>query len=141
MTTRRELILADIATRLASAPSIGAPVYRSRVSPFQRSEAPAVIVEPVQDQASQPVIPKLDWMLTVRISVLVRASIPDQSADAIVQAIHTKMTADLTLGGLAYDVQPTSVGWEFVESDVPTGMVTYDFIILYRTNLQDIAQG
>lgn len=141
MTTRRELILADIATRLASAPSIGAPVYRSRVTPMSRGETPAVIVEPVQDSASQPVIPKLDWMLTVRVSVIVRASIPDQAADSILQAIHTKMTADLTLGGLAYDVQPTSTAWEFVESDVPTGMITYDFMVLYRTDLQDLTQG
>ncbi len=140
MTTRRELILADIATRLASAPSIGAPVYRSRVTPMARGETPAVIVEPVQDSASQPVIPKLDWMLTVRVSVIVRASIPDQAADSILQAIHTKMTADLTLGGLAYDVQPTSTAWEFVESDVPTGMITYDFMVLYRTALQDLTQ-
>ena len=105
-----------------------------------RGETPAVIVEPVQDSASQPVIPKLDWMLTVRVSVIVRASIPDQAADSILQAIHTKMTADLTLSGLAYDVQPTSTAWEFVESDVPTGMITYDFMVLYRTALQDLTQ-
>lgn len=108
---------------------------------MSRGESPAVIVEPVQDAASQPVIPKLDWMLTVRITVISRSTIPDQAADSIIQAIHTKMTADLTLGGLAYDVQPTSTSWDFVESDIAACAITYDFIIMYRTDLQDISAG
>ena len=138
MTTVRENILATIATKLASAPSIGAPVYRSRVAPFARGECPAVIVEPVADEANQMVVPKLDWRMTVRVSVMVRSETPDQSADALVEKVHTKMMSDLTLNGYAYDVQPVSTSWDLLETDVPTGLISYDFVILYRTSLQDL---
>ena len=139
--TIREQILSTIATKLASAPSIGAPVYRSRVTPLARGESPAVIVEPLQDQANQAVIPKIDWTMGVRISVIVRGAIPDQTADTIIGNIHAKMTADLTMGGYAYDVQPNTTSWEFVESDQPSAVVSYDFLILYRTSLTDLTVG
>jgi len=138
MTTVRETILSTLATTLASAPSIGAPVYRSRVAPLSRGESPAVIIEPVSDEAGQPVIPKLDWRMVVRVSVIVRAETPDQTADIIVQKVHAKVMSDLTVGGYAYDVQPVSTSWDFLESDVPTGIISYDFIILYRTSLTDL---
>lgn len=138
MPTVRENILATIATKLNSAPAIGATVYRSRVTPLARGEFPAVIVEPVSDQADQPVIPKLDWRMIVRVSVMVRSDTPDQSADAIIEKVHTKMMSDLTLSGYAYDVQPISTTWDFIESDVPTGLISYDFAVLYRTSLQDL---
>lgn len=138
MTTVRETLLATIATKLASAPSVGATVYRTRVAPLARGEFPAVIVEPVSDQADQPVIPKLDWRMIVRVSVMVRSDTPDQSADTILQKVHDKMMSDLTLGGYAYDVQPISTTWDFIESDVPTGLISYDFAVLYRTSLTDL---
>jgi hypothetical protein len=138
MPTIRENILALIATKLASAPSIGATVYRSRVTPLARGEFPAVIVEPVSDQADQPVIPYLDWRMIVRVSVMVRNDTPDQAADTIIQKVHEKMMSDLTLNGYAYDVQPVSTTWDFIESDVPTGLISYDYAVLYRTSLQDL---
>jgi hypothetical protein len=138
MPTVRENILAAIATKLASAPSIGAPVYRSRVAPLARGECPAVIVEPVTDQADQFVVPKLDWKLTVRVSIMVRSETPDQSADTLVQNVHNKVMSDLTLGGYSYDIQPVSTSWDLLETDVPTGLISYDFLVLYRTSLQDL---
>jgi hypothetical protein len=134
----RETILSTIAANLASNPTIGAPVYRSRVAPFARAEFPAVIVEPVSDDANQIVIPKLDWRMIVRVSVMVRNEVPDQAADAILHKVHTKMMSDLSLGGYAYDVQPLSTSWDFIESDVTTGLISYDFAVLYRTSLTDI---
>lgn len=139
MTTVREQILSRIATALASAPSIGAPVYRSRHAPLARGESPAVVVEPISDQANQVTIPKLDWTLIVRVSVIVRADVPDLAADAIIQAVHTKMMADLTFGGYSYDVQPQSTSFEIMDTDVPAGVISYDFAVLYRTSLTDLA--
>lgn len=138
MTTVRENILVAIVNRLNSAPTIGAPIYRSRVAPLARGEFPAVIVEPVADQADQMVIPKLDWRLTVRVSIMVKGDTPDQSADLLVEKVHAKMMTDLTLGGYAYDVQPISTSWDLLETDVPTGLISYDFLVLYRTSLQDL---
>lgn len=134
----RETILATLVSTLKSAPSVGAPVYRSRVTPLARGEAPAIVVEPIQDQANQPVIPKLDWSLRVRVSVIVRGDVPDQAADTIVSNVHKKIMSDLTVGGYAYDVQPVSTAFELMDADVPAGVISSDFLVLYRTSLTDI---
>ena len=42
--------------------------------------------------------------MTVRITVIERADIPDQAADDTVESLHSKIMADLTLGGYAIDV-------------------------------------
>lgn len=139
MTSIREHILSTLATTLASSPTIGAPVYRSRVTPLARGESPAVIIEPMQDQAAQLTIPKLDWSMTVRVSVIVRDAVPDQAADALINNVHAKVMSDLTVGGYAYDVQPQSVTWEFLDTDNPAGVVMMEFAVLYRTSLQDVA--
>ena len=138
-TSLRERILAAIVTTLNSAPTIGAPVYRSRVTPIARGESPAVIVEPAQDTANQTVIPKIDWSLTVRISVVVRDEVPDQAADGIATEINKKLMSDLTLGGLCYDLQPQTTAFELIDADSPAGVVSMEFVVLYRTSLTDIS--
>ncbi len=73
MTSKRESILADIASSLAGTVQVGARIYRSRVEPLARGESPAIVVEPISDTAEQNTsLPTLDWSLTVRVSVIVR---------------------------------------------------------------------
>jgi hypothetical protein len=134
----REQVLEAIVATLNAGGGVGANVYRSRVTPVARGESPAVIVEPTQDTASQATTYKIDWGLTVSVTVLVRSETPDQTADPIVQKVHQKIMADLSLGGYSQDIQPQQVKFDFIEADVPTGIVTCDYLILYRTSLQDI---
>lgn len=135
----REQILSQMVSTLNSAPSIGAPVYRSRVTPIARGEAPAIIIEPVQDTANQISIPMLDWAMTVRISIIVRGDIPDQVADPYVSAVHGKVMSDLLVGGYAYDVQPQSTTFELMDADNSAGVVSLEYLVLYRTSLTDIS--
>jgi hypothetical protein len=140
MTTKREQILNAIATALASTSGVSGRVYRSRVEAFARSECPALVIEPISDDASiDTSLPTYTWRLGVRVMVIVRGNIPDQLADPIVQSLHSKLTADLSLGGYVMDVQPISVSWELVESDQPTGVVMCDYRILYRTTVADLS--
>jgi hypothetical protein len=140
MTTKRESILAAIKTVLAGTAGVGTRIYRSRVEAFARSECPALVIEPINDEASiDTSLPTLSWRLGVRIAVIVRGNIPDQIADSIVQSLHSKISADLTLGGIAMDVQPISVGFDLVESDQPTGVVMCDYRVLYRTTVADLS--
>jgi len=107
-----------------------------------RAESPAIVIEPLQDQAAQNTsLPTLDWSLTVRISVIVRGVVPDQQADPIVQDMHSKLMADLTLGGYAIDVQPQGVTFEMVEADQPAGVISCDYLIRYRTSVTNLATG
>jgi hypothetical protein len=142
MTTRRETILAAVRTALTNTTGVGTRIYRSRVEPMSRGESPAIVIEPVSDTAEQNTsLPTMDWSLTVRISVIVRGAIPDQLADPTVESLHSKLMADLTLGGYAIDIQPQAVTFELVEADQPAGVISCDYLIRYRTNVTNLATG
>jgi hypothetical protein len=140
MTTKREQVLAAIRTALTGTTGVSTRIYRSRVEPLSRGESPAIVVEPVSDTAEQNTsLPTLDWSLTVRVAVIVRGNIPDQLADPIVADAHSKIMADLTLGGYAIDVQPLSVSFDFVEADQPSGVIALDYLVRYRTSVTNLA--
>lgn len=140
MTTKRESILADIASSLAGTVQVGTRIYRSRVVPLSRGESPAIVVEPVSDTAEQNTsLPTLDWSLTVRVSVICRGAVPDQQADPIVEDMHSKIVADLTLGGYAIDVQPESVSFEMLDADQPAGVISCTYVVRYRTSVSDLS--
>jgi len=140
MTTRRESILTAVATALTGTTGVSTRIYRSRVEPLSRGESPAIVIEPISDTAEQNTsLPTLDWSLTVRISVIVRGAIPDQLADPIVESLHSKLMADLTLGGVAIDIQPQSVNFEMVEADQPAGVISCDYLIRYRSSVTNLA--
>lgn len=137
--TKREQILQAIRTALNGTTAVGNRIYRSRVEPLSRGESPAVIVEPIKDRCEQNTsLPTLDWTLLVRVAVVVRANVPDQAADPIIESLHEKLMADLSLGGLAIDIQPFQVEFQSVEADVPAGVAMCDYLVKYRTSVSDL---
>ena len=138
--TRRELILTRIKSNLDAIS--GATVYRSRVEPLARGEVPAVIVEPVNDQPTDTnFFDKLDWSMRVRVTTLVRAAVPDDSADTYLQQVHSLIMADNTLSGYALDVTPDRTDFELYEADVPLAVISQDFLVRYRTSRTDLTTG
>ena len=141
MTTKRESILAAIRTALTDTVGVGTRIYRTRVDHPARAESPAIIVQPIRDVCVQNTsLPKLDWTMTVRITVIERADIPDQAADDTIASLHSKVMNDLTLGGFAHDVVPVRTEFEFIEADKPSGLISCEFEIRYRTQLTDLSQ-
>ncbi len=141
MTTKRENILAAIRTALTGTAGVGTRIFRTRVDPVARVESPAIIVQPIRDVCVQTTsLPKLDWTMTVRITVIERADIPDQAADDTIESLHSKVMADLTLGGYAHDVVPVRTEFEFIESDKPSGIISCEYDVRYRTNVNDLTQ-
>jgi len=139
MTTRREDILAAIRTKLTDTTNVGTRIYRSRVEPLSRGESPALVIEPLTDTPVQNTsLPTLDWTLRVRISVIVRSSTPDQTADPIIESLHSKLMADLTLGGEAIDIQPAQTTFNFFEADQSAGVVFCEYEVRYRTDVDDL---
>jgi hypothetical protein len=140
MATKREQILTAIVTALASTVGVSGRVYRSRVTAVQRAESPAIVVEPISDTPTQNTsLPTLDWRMRVRVSVIVRGDVPDQLADPVIESMHSKMVADLTLGGLAIDVQPDEVSFNLVDADQPAGVIFNDYIVQYRTSVASLS--
>ena len=141
MTTKRENILAAIKTTLANTTGVGTRIYRSRVEPLARAESPAIVVEPLSDTPTQTTsLPTLDWTLRVRISVIERATVPDQAADDTIESLHAKMMSDLTLNGYAIDVQPAQTSFQLLEADQPAGVIFCEYEIKYRTEVNDLTQ-
>lgn len=140
MTTKREQILDQIKTTLAGTTGVSTRIYRSRVVPLSRGESPALVIEPVSDSSQANLsLPKLDWSLQVRVAVIVRGDVPDEVADPIVESLHSKITADLTLGGYAIDVQPVGVDFALMDADQPAGVISCNYLVRYRTELNDLS--
>jgi hypothetical protein len=141
MTTKRENILAAVKTALTGTTGVGTRIYRSRVEPFSRGESPAIVVEPISDTPEQNTsLPTLDWTLRIRVVVIERADVPDQAADDTIQSLHSKIMADLTLGGHAIDVQPAQTSFQLLEADEPAGVIFCEYEIRYRSEVADLSQ-
>ena len=141
MTTKRENILAAIKTALTGTTGVGTRIYRSRVEPLSRAESPAIVIEPISDTPEQNTsLPTLDWTFRVRIVVIERATIPDQAADDTIESMHSKIMADLTLGGHAIDVQPAQTSFQLLEADQPAGVIFCEYEIRYRSEVDDLTQ-
>ena len=141
MTTKRESILAAVNTALANTTGVGTRIYRSRVDPLSRGESPALIIEPISDTPEQNTsLPTLDWTLRIRVVVIERSDIPDQAADDTIESMHSKLMADLTLGGLAIDIQPAQTSFQLLEADQPAGVIFCEYEIRYRSQVADLTQ-
>lgn len=142
MTTKREQILSQIATTLASTAGVSGRVYRSRVTAAARAESPMIIVEPTTDAARQLTsLPKLDWRMRVRVTVVVRSQTPDTDADSIIESMHSLLMSDLTVGGYAIDIQPVLTEFQFLDADQPAGVISNEYDVLYRTAVDNLAAG
>ncbi len=138
--TRRELILARLKTNLDAISGVN--VYRSRVEPLARSEAPAIIIEPISDQPIDTnFYDKLDWSLRVRVSTIVRAALPDDESDTYTQAVHLKLMADQTVNSYALDLTPERTDFNLIEADLPLGIISQDFIVRYRTSRTNLTSA
>jgi hypothetical protein len=139
MSTKREQILAQIRAQLAGIAGVGNRIWRTRVEPVAREESPAIIVEPLNDQAAlQTHLATINWTMTVRATVIVRGLVPDQQADPIIASLHSKLMADPTLGGYAIDILPQGVNFVFTEADGAAGEIQCDYRVQYRTSLTDL---
>ncbi len=141
MATKRERILAAVKTALTGTAGVGTRIYRSRVDPLSRGESPALIIEPVSDTPEQNTsLPTLDWTLRIRVVVIERSNVPDQAADDTIEDMHSKLMADLTLGGLAIDIQPAQTSFELLEADQPAGVIFCEYEVRYRSQVADLTQ-
>ena len=140
MASKREDILDAIKTALAGTTGVSTRIYRSRTIPLaQRSQLPALIIEWSDDSCEQNTsLPTLDWSLNVTVTVLSSGDVPDQQADNTIVSVHAKMMADLTLGGEAIDIQPTTVTFEAIDGDSPIGVTSMGFLVRYRTDVDSI---
>ena len=140
MTTKRETILTTISSVLVGTTGVSDRIFRARQTAFTRSETPSLIIEPQSDTVEQNTsLPTLHHTLTVSISVYVVSSTPHQTADPVVESLHSKLMADLSLNGNAIDIQPSTTNFQFLDSDLGALIVECNYEIIYRTNIDDLS--
>ncbi len=83
-------------------------------------------------------LPKLDWTLRVRIVVVSRSVNSYTNADSVIESMHSLLMADLTLGGIAIDVQPVLTSFDFIDADQPAGVFSNEYDVKYRTQVADL---
>ena len=144
MTTKTESILAAVKTALTGTTGVGTKIYRSRVVPLTRNETPALVIEPISNTCEQNTgLSHLDWNLQLRVLIIVRGSTtvsPIKAADPTLESLHSKMLATSTLGGLAIDVQPLGHDYVLQDGDLPTAVISTNWVIKYRTLYTDLSQ-
>lgn len=136
--SKREAILAQVATILAATSGVAGRIYRSRTEPLERGEAPAIVIEPVNDNPVQDTLATLSWTLTFSIAIITRGLVPDQLADPILTDAHSRLMVDTTLAGLAFDVSPVSVSFEALSADQSAGVLVALYACKYRTSLTSL---
>jgi hypothetical protein len=52
--------------------------------------------------------------------------------------MHSKIMADLSVGGYAIDVQPVLTSFEFLDADQPAGVFSNEYDVKYRTSVADL---
>jgi hypothetical protein len=52
--------------------------------------------------------------------------------------LHSKLMADLSLGGNAIDVRPVGVNFELLDADQPAGVISCTYLVRYRTSVADL---
>jgi len=139
MASKRETILTAIVAALAGTTGVGSRIYRSRVTPLARGESPAIVVEPVSDQAEQDTLGTLMWTMQVRVAIIVRGDVADQMADPILMDVHAKLMGSTALNGYVIDLLPTTVGFEMIDADQTAGVVSAEYAVKYRTALASLS--
>lgn len=134
MTSKREDILAAVATTLGSVSGVGGRVYRSRAEALSRAESPAVVVEFASDNPNYDDLSIMDWVLTFRVIIITRGDIPDQLADPIAVSVYNLLMADRTLAGKVMDLLPGEQRMDIIEGDKPIGVLQGLWIAKHRTS-------
>jgi hypothetical protein len=140
MTTKREQILAAVATKLAPTAGATGRVYRSRQEAFSRNESPAVVIEPgPESAATEPASTcKIDWTFTLVVAVYARGTIADQVADPVVKSVHSLLMADRSINGLAMDLWPLGRDPQLEKADLAAVWEVLTYRVRYRTSITDL---
>lgn len=127
--SQRETVLAALQTTLSGLCS--GRVYRSRKE--QLPGIPAIVIRPETEDDPGEMLGAYDATLSVAISVYAQGDIPDQAADAVIDAVLAALKANVTLG-LGSDVQVKPghrIEWNFETYDDVEAVLRID--IAYRT--------
>ena len=138
MSSKTEQILTAIQATLAGTSGVSTRIYRDRWEALARNEMPALVIHPETEDQQLTTIPFTQSTLTVAIDVLISGSPLSTLADPTRVSLHSKLMADRSLGGLAFDVMPGGIAWDADSGEI--GILQCRYLISFRTLTADLTQ-
>lgn len=140
-TSRQETILATIHQLALGTNGVSGRVYRSRQEAFSRAATPAMVIEPLSNAPAprRAGVTTMPHQLELQVLILVDAPIPDQAADPIRVDFHSRLMADLTLGGVAMDIEPGLTRWDQEVNGI--AVVSSLYVVAYRTLVKSLTSA
>ena len=133
MTTIISTAVGAIVAALTAGTPVASQVARVRLRPLAAAQAQAVVVRPLQTDASvsslSPDLP-VSWTSAISVECYARtsaATTPDLAVDSLVEAVYARLMADPTLGGAVLSLQPQSMSWDFDADGDQTACATLVF--------------
>ncbi len=139
MTIMTNAAVGAIIAALTAGTPVAPQVARVRLRPLAANQALAVVVTPLQADASPAAInPNLpvSWTSAIRVECYARtsaATTPDVAVDSLVEAVYARLMADPTLGGVVVSLQAQSLSWDFDADGEQTTCATFVFTALQRS--------
>lgn len=139
MTTMVSAAVAAVIAALSSGTPVCTQIARVRLRPIAQAQPLAVVVRPLQSEASPPALnPNLpvSWTSAIAVECYARtsaATTPDVAVDSLVEAVYARLMADPTLGGVVVSLQAQSLTWDFDADAEQTACATFVFNALQRS--------
>lgn len=137
MSTHRESILEAMQVLLGTL--AGVVVYRSREAALARTEGPAILLRPEEETVENQAARLTVRDLIVSVTVIARGPVADRIADPILQALHTVLAADQTLGGRVARLIEEGTKWDFEVADQNAVAVEVRYRLRYLTPVTSLA--
>lgn len=143
MSSRRELILAELVSRFTTPPTgitkpIGLMVHRFAMLPIEQDVLPAVVVywtacDPVEKSfLGQPDGSRLLlYDLTVRVECRITGEPIDQVLDPVLQYVRQVIFIDPSLGGIAAAAREDAIQIDGLSKERVFGAAAADFVFEY----------
>lgn len=105
---------------------------------WESRDLPAIAVYLGDETASHALIGAMDRQLIVTVKIVSKGSDPLTVGDSLVAAAYARITADLSLGGLALDIIPQGIRRSRDVIECPVAISELDFTIDYRTAITSL---
>lgn len=124
--------------RLKESPAISPLVGRVRLRSIPAGTSTALVVRPVGSDVVSDELNgyPISWRATYQVECYARAvngAAPDEAVDALLAAAYSRILFDPTLGGLAIQLQPQSIAYDFDVDGEQTVCAVLSFSALHRT--------
>lgn len=82
-----------------------------------------------------------DWATRIRVECVARDTADasaDENADAVQAAVYGALQANVTLGGLAFDIEPKAIAWTEDEADTTVSACQAIYSVWHQTSANTI---